>query len=40
MSSTLYTGSNYGIISSGNSYNTTSFAPGALFNGVYENVQN
>ena len=26
MSSTLYTGSNYGVISSGNSYNTTSFA--------------
>ncbi len=40
MSSTLYTGSNYGIISSGNSYNTTSFASGAIFNGVYENIQN
>jgi hypothetical protein len=40
MSSTLYTGSNYGVISSGNSYNTTSFAANAVFNGVYENIQN
>jgi len=40
MTSTLYTGSNYGIISSGNSYNTTSFASGAIFNGLYENIQN
>jgi hypothetical protein len=40
MSSTLYTGSNYGVISSGNSYNTTSFASGAIFTGVYENIQN
>jgi hypothetical protein len=40
MSSTLYTGSNYGVISSGNSYNTTSFASGAIFTGTYENIQN
>ena len=40
MSSTLYTGSNYGVISSGNSYNTTSFASGAIFTGIYENIQN
>lgn len=40
MSSTLYTGSNYGVISSGNSYTTTSFASGAIFTGTYENIQN
>ena len=40
MSSTLYTGSNYGVISSGNSYNTISFGSGAIFTGIYENIQN
>jgi hypothetical protein len=39
MSSTLYTGSNYGVISSGNSY-TGSLGAGLPFPGSYENIQN
>ena len=39
MSSTLYTGSNYGVISSGNSY-TGSLDAGLAINGAYENIQN
>jgi hypothetical protein len=40
MSSTLYTGSNYGVISSGNSHSTTSFTYAEPFTGIYENIQN
>jgi hypothetical protein len=39
MSSTLYTGSNYGVISSGNSY-TGSLDSNLAINGSYENIQN
>ena len=39
MSSTLYTGSNYGVISSGNSY-TGPLGSGLAITGPYENIQN